>query len=85
VEYQREGYGMFIDMMAGIREEAVQFLFNIELKQAEPQVQVQQPQQLTFSAPDEQGDVDSHKEQNPVASQAQKPKQGGSGSAFFKN
>ncbi|MEY4944908.1 MAG: preprotein translocase subunit SecA [Actinomycetota bacterium] len=85
VEYQREGYGMFIDMMAGIREEAVQFLFNIELKQAEPQVEVQQPQQLTFSAPDEHGDVDSHKEQNPAASQAQKPKQGGSGSAFFKN
>ncbi|MEY3614905.1 MAG: hypothetical protein RL752_813, partial [Actinomycetota bacterium] len=45
----------------------------------------QQPQQLTFSAPDEHGDVDSHKEQNPAASQAQKPKQGGSGSAFFKN
>ena len=85
VEYQREGYGMFIDMMAGIREEAVQFLFNIELKQAEPQVQAQQPQQLTFSAPDENGEVDSHKEPNPAVKPAQKPNQGGAGSSFFKN
>ena len=85
VEYQREGYGMFIDMMAGIREEAVQFLFNIELKQAEPQVEVQQPQQLTFSAPDENGEVDSHKEQNPAVKPPQKPNQGGAGSSFFKN
>ena len=85
VEYQREGYGMFIDMMAGIREEAVQFLFNIELKQAEPQVEVQQPQQLTFSAPDENGEVDSHKEQNPAVKPPQKPSQGGAGSSFFKN
>ena len=84
VEYQREGYGMFTDMMAGIREEAVQFLFNIELKQAEPQVEVQ-PQQLTFSAPDENGEVDSHKEPNPAVNSVQKPKQGGAGSSFFKN
>ena len=85
VEYQREGYGMFIDMMAGIREEAVQFLFNIELKQAEPQVEVQQPAQLTFSAPDENGEADSHKEPNPAVKPVQKPNQGGAGSSFFKN
>ncbi len=85
VEYQREGYGMFIDMMAGIREEAVQFLFNIELKQAEPQVEVQQPQQLTFSAPDENGEADSHREPNPAVKPVQKPNQGGAGSSFFKN
>ncbi len=85
VEYQREGYGMFIDMMAGIREEAVQFLFNIELKQAEPQVEVQQPQQLTFSAPDENGEADAHKEPDPAVKPQQKPNQGGAGSSFFKN
>ncbi|MFM1950877.1 MAG: preprotein translocase subunit SecA [Actinomycetota bacterium] len=85
VEYQREGYGMFTDMMAGIREEAVQFLFNIEIKQAEPQQPQQlQPQQLTYSAPDEQGGVDVHKESAP-AKPAQKPQQGGQGSSFFKN
>ena len=82
VEYQREGYGMFSDMMAGIREEAVQFLFNIEIKQAEPQVTPSTPQQLTYSAPTEQGGVDVHKEGNQPS--AQKPKQGGQGSAFFK-
>ena len=85
VEYQREGYGMFIDMMAGIREEAVQFLFNIELKQAEPSVEVQEPQELTFSAPDENGEADSHSEPNAAAKPNQKPKQGGAGSSFFKN
>ena len=84
VEYQREGYGMFSDMMAGIREEAVQFLFNIEIKQSEPQVApAAAPQQLTYSAPTEQGGVDVHKEANQQA--AKKPKQGGQGSAFFKN
>ncbi|MBC7679769.1 MAG: preprotein translocase subunit SecA [Pseudorhodobacter sp.] len=36
VEYQREGFSMFTSMMEGIREEAVGFLFNVE-------VQVQQP------------------------------------------
>ena len=85
VEYQREGYGMFIDMMSGIREEAVQFLFNIELKQAEPKVEVQQPQQLTFSAPDENGEADSHSEPNPAVQPPKKPNQGGAGSSFFKS
>ena len=76
---------MFIDMMSGIREEAVQFLFNIELKQAEPKVEVQQPQQLTFSAPDENGEADSHSEPNPAVQPPKKPNQGGAGSSFFKS
>ena len=84
VEYQREGYGMFSDMMAGIREESVQFLFNVEIKQSEPQVQQAQPQQLTYSAPTEQGSPEVHKESN-VQPAAQKPKPGGQGSSFFKN
>ncbi|QKJ24890.1 preprotein translocase subunit SecA [Aquiluna borgnonia] len=83
VEYQREGYGMFTDMMVGIREEAVQFLFNIELKQAEPQVVEAQPQQLTYSAPTEQGEVDVHREDS--VPKQNKPNKGGQGSAFFKN
>ena len=32
VEYQREGYEMFQSMMAGIREESVGFLFNLEVQ-----------------------------------------------------
>lgn len=96
IEYQREGYAMFIEMMAGIREEAVQFLFNVEIKQSLPEVQVQQPEQLTYSAPTEQGKVDVHKEANTTvvgstkASQRPtqappKPPQGGQGSSFFKS
>jgi preprotein translocase subunit SecA len=38
VEYQREGFDMFRQMMEGIKEEAVGFLFNLEVQveQAEP-------------------------------------------------
>ncbi|GGK15460.1 protein translocase subunit SecA [Pilimelia terevasa] len=32
VEYQREGFDMFAQMMEGIKEEAVGFLFNLEVK-----------------------------------------------------
>jgi len=90
IEYQREGYAMFLEMMAGVREEAVQFLFNVEIKQNLPEVQQEQPAQLTYSAPTEQGKVDVHKESTkkvapPAPVQPKKPDQGGQGSAFFKN
>jgi preprotein translocase subunit SecA len=58
VEYQREGYAMFQEMMAAIREEAVQLMFNLEVKQNVPDIAQQQPQQLTYSAPSEQGDAE---------------------------
>lgn len=83
VEYQREGFNMFSDMMAGIREEAVQFLFNVEVRQAvvEPQAQAM-PAGLTYTAPSEQGTA----EQKPAPRvNPQAPKQGGQGSSFFKN
>ena len=87
---------MFIEMVAGIREEAVQFLFSVEIKQSWPEVKAQQPAQLTYSAPTEQGKVDVRKEANPKAvggakapqrpTQAPpKPSQSGQGSSFFKN
>lgn len=90
IEYQREGYAMFLEMMAGVREEAVQFLFNVEIKQNLPEVQQEQPAQLTYSAPTEQGKVDVHKESTkkvapPAPVQPKKPDQGGQGSSFFKN
>ncbi len=84
VEYQREGYGMFQDMMAAIREEAVQLMFNLEVKQAVPDVTQQQPQQLTYSAPSEQGGVEVQQEDNENPNQ-EPPKSSGQGSAFFKN
>ncbi|MFM1845437.1 MAG: preprotein translocase subunit SecA [Actinomycetota bacterium] len=84
VEYQREGYGMFQDMMAAIREEAVQLMFNLEVKQAVPDVTQQQPQQLTYSAPSEQGGMEVQQEGNENPNQ-EPPKSSGQGSAFFKN
>ena len=92
VEYQREGYVMFQDMMAGIREEAVQFLFNVEIKKSVPDIAQEQPQQLTYSAPSEQGGVqvkNSNGQQPPKQTRPtpppQPPKTGGAGSSFFKN
>jgi preprotein translocase subunit SecA len=38
VEYQREGYDMFTQMMDGIKEESVGYLFNLEV-QVEQQVE----------------------------------------------
>ena len=87
VEYQREGYAMFSEMMAGVREEAVQFLFNVEVKQSAPDIPQTPPTQLTYSAPSEQGGAEVKKAQ-PVKKQApqppQKPKPSGPGSSFFK-
>jgi preprotein translocase subunit SecA len=37
VEYQREGYDMFMTMLDGIKEESVGFLFNLEVKSKEQQ------------------------------------------------
>jgi preprotein translocase subunit SecA len=86
VEYQREGYGMFQDMMAAIREEAVQLMFNLEVKQSVPDVTQQQPQQLTYSAPSEQGGVEVQ-QKNPGKDNSDQnpPRNSGQGSAFFKN
>ena len=86
VEYQREGYAMFSEMMAGVREEAVQFLFNVEVKQNAPEIPQTPPTQLTYSAPSEQGGAEVKKSQ-PFKKQApppQKPKPSGPGSSFFK-
>jgi preprotein translocase subunit SecA len=91
VEYQREGYVMFQDMMAGIREEAVQFLFNVEIKKSVPDIAQEQPQQLTYSAPSEQGGVQVKNQNGEAPKQTrptpppQPPKTGGAGSSFFKN
>jgi preprotein translocase subunit SecA len=38
VEYQREGFDMFVSMMDAIKEESVGFLFNVEVQVEEPMV-----------------------------------------------
>jgi preprotein translocase subunit SecA len=41
VEYQREGYDMFVTMMESIKEESVGFIFNLEVQlEEEPQLEV---------------------------------------------
>ena len=73
VEYQREGFNMFTQMMGAIKEEAISFLFNLE-------VQVEQPQpikNLTYSAPTEEGDTE-------VKTQGKNPPESTAGSSFFK-
>jgi preprotein translocase subunit SecA len=39
VEYQREGFDMFNAMLDSLKEEAVGFLFNLQVEQAEPEPQ----------------------------------------------
>jgi preprotein translocase subunit SecA len=74
VEYQREGFNMFTQMMGAIREEAIGFLFNLD-------VQVEQTppppiKNLTFTAPSEEGATE-------VKTQTDKP-DNSEGSSFFK-
>ncbi len=78
VEYQREGFVMFQQMMGQIREESIMYLFNIEV-QVEPAPTT--TSNLTYSAPSEDGDAEVVK---PVQ-KVQPPKASGQGSSFFKN
>jgi len=75
VEYQREGFTMFQIMMGQIREESVMYLFNIEV-QAAPVAPTQE--NLTFSAPSEDGDAE-------IVDEAPKKPNNGQGSSFFRN
>ncbi len=58
VEYQREGFDMFATMMEAIKEEAVGFLFNVEVTTNTPTdaVPTPEPAPLTASGPDESGE-----------------------------
>ena len=76
VEYQREGFNMFNQMMGAIKEESIGFLFNLDV-QVEPSQPVAQSN-LTFTAPSESGVA----EIKPAAPK-QKPDEG-PGSSFFK-
>ncbi len=71
VEYQREGYAMFQQMMGAIREETVGFLFNLEVEVNQAPGEVESPsvaakglargeneQPLSYSAPGEGGGVE---------------------------
>src|SRR5690606_30702213 len=65
VEYQREGYDMFVAMMDGIKEESVGYLFNLEV-QGEQQVE-----EVPVEAPEgEEGAPSLEKEPQPAAAGA---------------
>ena len=73
VEYQREGFAMYQQMLGGIREESVGFLMHLDVKVTEVEapdgstqrkisvqakgLDAQPAQQLNYSAADERGDV----------------------------
>ncbi len=50
VEYQREGYDMFMAMLDGIKEESVGFLFNLEVKTKDQQEEESRAQQAEAEA-----------------------------------
>ncbi|MEU6855626.1 preprotein translocase subunit SecA [Rothia kristinae] len=62
VEYQREGYAMFQEMMGAIREETVAYLFKLDLSKQRTRMSSQalevpqQPKFLRFTAPGESGE-----------------------------
>ena len=86
VEYQREGFGMFQQMMGAIREEVTGFMFNLEvqvqaaedhteIKAAGLEAPVDNRAQYSYTAPDETGEA--HEE-------TVEPKKPEAGSSFFK-
>jgi preprotein translocase subunit SecA len=102
VEYQREGYGMYQQMMGSIREECIGFLFNLEVQVEESgdHTEVEAPglephtdnrEQLTYIAPNEDGETEVHPGKraqtntNVPPAQANKNEPPAQGSAFFKN
>ena len=88
VEYQREGYDMFQQMMGAIKEESIGFLFNLEVEVSEAPAPVVDQAQLTYSAPSEDGSTEVHgaeAQKETPAAPTQKPESGGQGSSFFRN
>ncbi|MFB9376598.1 preprotein translocase subunit SecA [Kineococcus gynurae] len=62
VEYQREGYQLFLAMTDAIKEESVGFLFSLEVQQAQAATGIAPPANvhLQYSAPSADGDVEVH-------------------------
>lgn len=96
VEYQREGFEMFKQMMGSIREEAVTYLFNMEVSlDKSPVDQIRPQEKLSYSAPgapaDDAKPVVSNAPVNRAAARAQeaanrkKANKPEKGSSFFKD
>jgi len=83
VEYQREGYAMFQQMMGSIREETVGFLFNLEVEVNEAPGEVEAPSvaakglgrgddgaPLSYSAPSDAGGVEVRNQRGQIEQSA---------------
>ena len=75
VEYQREAFTMFSLMMGQIKEEAIGFLFNIEVQVENAPTQPEE--ELTYIAPNEDGDA-------AIVDESKNEDGGNNGSSFFK-
>jgi preprotein translocase subunit SecA len=93
VEYQREGFVMFQQMMGSIREEVITYLFNVEVSVNQSPVDQIRPQaNLTYSAPGApKQDAEPVVERAPLnraaarkQAQAKKTGKPEKGSSFFK-
>ena len=79
VEYQKEGFDLFSAMMDAVKEEMVGFLFNVEVKIEDKEVEAKgvEPsapsQQLRYSAPSESGGVVSSANSDGVSRNAPCP------------
>ena len=79
VEYQKEGYELFSAMMDAIKEEMVGFLFNVEVKIDDKNVEAKgvEPttpsQELRYSAPSESGGTVSSTKNDGVSRNAPCP------------
>ncbi|MGO3887025.1 MAG: hypothetical protein ACTJHU_12080 [Mycetocola sp.] len=92
VEYQREGYAMFQQMMGQIREESIGFLFNLDVEVNAPSGQVaptinakglstpeeekKEQQALSYTAPNDSGDAEVRDEKGRVNNSATAKAQG---------
>ena len=75
IEYQREGFDLFSAMMEATQEEAVGYLFNVEVNVQTPEGEAEAPQvsakgvvtpaeqKLAYSAPSEDGEAEVHTEE----------------------
>src|SRR4029453_14099365 len=96
VEYQREGFQLFQAMTEAIKEESVGYLFNVDVTVAADEeeaesdgapilvakglVGTQRSQQLQYSAPTAEGDVEVHGEGGrPMAGGRNQAQEGGGG------
>lgn len=67
VEYQREGYDLFVAMMDSIKEQAVGLIFNAQVNLSDPNIPKQKEENLHYSAPSLDSNGSSSQKVAPVS------------------